>query len=149
MWLFTIYGFFSVACIRRKDGSVDDSQVSVRARSIKHLKSLQRRFGTLKGYKIVQLQNRDYRYRINIPKKIWADALFEMSNEQTWDNFKNAATTQAGGLDHVYVSALHAVWNRMLDLQEGMRRFNFWRKAEVEGIHEQAIEDIPDMDWDR
>ena len=44
MWLFTRYGFFSIACARKPDGSLDPDTVMVRARRIAHLKSLRKQF---------------------------------------------------------------------------------------------------------
>jgi hypothetical protein len=47
MWVFTRYGFYSIACASRSDGSLDRQVVMVRARCVTHLQSLQKRFATL------------------------------------------------------------------------------------------------------
>ena len=63
MWVFTRYGFYSIACASRKDGSLDHQSLMIRARCKAHLGSLQKRFPALVGGKILELENRDYRYR--------------------------------------------------------------------------------------
>jgi len=130
VWLFTIWGFFSVACMRGSGGVIDPDNLSVRARSRKHLRNLQRRFGVLPK-KITILKGRDYKYRINVTKQLWATVVTDMALEQTWDNFKNAASGNAKQKDSAYISALHSVWMRMLDLQEGPRHWDMYRKQEV------------------
>jgi hypothetical protein len=49
MWIFTRYGFFSIACADKPDGSLDSQSVMVRARCIGHLCSLQKRFPALQS----------------------------------------------------------------------------------------------------
>jgi hypothetical protein len=63
MWLFTRYGFYSIACANKPDGSLDTQTVMVRARRIAHLRSLQKRFPALAAGEILTWPKRDYRYR--------------------------------------------------------------------------------------
>ncbi len=119
MWTFTIYGFYSIACADKKDGTIDPETVMVRARVKAHLENLQERFDFLREFKILSWNNRDYRWRIICPKHLWASALAEMALEQEWSNFKSEATANKIDVGAGYISALHAVWNRMLDLQDG------------------------------
>jgi hypothetical protein len=48
MWIFTRYGFFSIACARQSDGAVDPGTVMVRARRRAHLEKLAERFEALR-----------------------------------------------------------------------------------------------------
>ena len=87
---------YSIACASQPDGSLDRQTVMVRARCRDHLRNLQGRFPSLAEAKIVNLPNRDYRYRIIVPKKVWVSALSEMADEQAWSNFKNEAAKHLG-----------------------------------------------------
>ena len=121
MWVFTRYGFFSIACASKADGKLDAETVMVRARLREHLKALQERFAETEIGKaeILNWSQRDYRYRIVVPKAAWAAALTEMAMEQTWSNFKNEAGrfSRIKNLAYGYVDALHSVWEVMYGLQ--------------------------------
>jgi len=60
----------------------------VRARCIAHLRSLLKRFPALAGGEILELPNRDYRYRLIIPKASWTAIVGELAQEQEWSNFQ-------------------------------------------------------------
>lgn len=122
MWVFTIYGFYSIACASRPDGSLDPDVVMVRARRKDHLQNLQRRCPQLANSKILSPPNRDYGYRLNVPKSIWVAALQEMAEEQRWDNFKNEVARRMGRDGAEYTNALHEVWRTMYSLQESESR---------------------------
>ena len=117
MWLFTRYGFYSIACARKSDDSIDPAMVMIRARRRAHLKNLQQRFQALAGAKIVTLPDRDYRYRLIVPKAVWVGIVTELAPEQEWSNFKNEAARFQGAAGSDYVHALHEVWRVMYSLQ--------------------------------
>ncbi len=118
MWLFTRYGFYSIACASKQDGSIDSDTIMIRARDIDHLKRLQKRFQTIGDAEIVTLPNRDYRYRLMVPKDVWTMIVAELAQEQEWANFKNEAARFQGHPGSHYAHALHEVWRVMHDLQE-------------------------------
>lgn len=122
MWIFTKYGFYSVACANKPDGSPDTETVMVRARRIVHLRSLQKRFDSLAGGEILTWPNRDYRYRLIVPKASWVVIIGELAQEQEWSNFKNEAAKYQGTSGKEYVRALHGVWSVMNRLQESEDR---------------------------
>ena len=122
MWIFTRYGFFSIACADKPgSGDIDPDVVMVRARLKEHLLNLQERFNDLSLAKlpIESSTNTDYRYRIVMPKAEWLAALTELAAEQTWANFKNEASrfSRCKKMVHAYVDALHTVWDVMHRLQ--------------------------------
>jgi hypothetical protein len=82
MWVFTRYGFYSIACASNPDGSLDGQSVMVRARCIAHLRSMQKRFPALAVGKILELPDHDYRYRLVISKACWTTILGELAQEQ-------------------------------------------------------------------
>ena len=118
MWTFTIYGFYSIACASKEDGSLDPDTAMVRARCKRHLQNLQTRFPALASSSIVSLPNRDYGYRLIVPKTVWVTALREMAEEQNWDNFKSEVEKRMGPDEAEYSEALHDVWQIMYRLQE-------------------------------
>jgi len=121
MWIFTRYGFFSIACADKPDGTINTDTVMVRARLHEHLVSLKDRFpdSELGKAEILSWDGRDYRYRIILPKVAWVAALAELATEQTWSNFKNESSrfSHAKKAAYAYVDALHSIWGVMHRLQ--------------------------------
>jgi len=117
MWIFTRYGFYSIASASRPDGSLDKQSLMVRARCISHLRNLQKRFPALAVGEIRESPNRDYRYRLIIPKASWTTIVGELAQEQEWSNFKDEAAKYQGTSGRGYVRALHDVWAVMNRLQ--------------------------------
>ena len=118
MWLFTQYGFYSVVCARDLAGSpsrIDPGSLMVRARARRHLESLQKRFPQLATIEIIDSANTDYRFRLVVPKPVWADVTRELTVEIDYGNFKDRAHDRSG--DHRYVDALHKVWSAMAATQ--------------------------------
>ncbi len=122
MWIFTRYGFYSIACARTPEGALDSENVMVRVRLRDHLCGLQERFPDLAGTDIIATPERDYRHRLIVPKRVWASILYELSLEQEWSNFKNEAQDYQGEDGADYVHALHQVWSVMHNLQRKERR---------------------------
>jgi hypothetical protein len=113
MWCFTRYGFFSIACAQRQDGSLDPDNLMVRARSNDHLRRLQDRLPSLAAYPILATPEADYPYRIVVPKSRWATLLSDLALEQSWSNFKRGVAAFQGESGEEYSRALHDVWVRM------------------------------------
>lgn len=124
MWIFSRWGFYSIACAN-KPGSpeIDPDTVMVRARVRRHLVNLQKRFPVLAGAKILALPGRDYDYRIIVPKATWVQVLTGLAEEQTWSNFKNEATAHQAETSAQYIQKLHSVWADMLELQNRASRY--------------------------
>lgn len=123
MWIFTRYGFYSVVCARVNGPQgelVDPDTVVVRARRRDHIEALQRRIPALGGTDVLVQPHSDYRFRIKVAKKVWAGALADLAEEQTWDNFKNEAHRYQGRDGDEYVSLLHRIWREMYAFQEGV-----------------------------
>jgi hypothetical protein len=121
MWLFTRYGFFSVACASGENGSLDPQKLMIRARRKSHLQKLQSRFPAIAAAEIMKLDYRDYRYRLLVPKAGWVSVIAELASEQDWSNFKNEAARFQGREGSDYVHALHNVWEVMDRLQSAER----------------------------
>jgi hypothetical protein len=117
MWIFTKYGFVSIACASKHNGNIDEDTVMVRARSRQHLLNLKERFPDteLGKVEIIVSAGTDYEYRLIVPKVVWASILSELAIEQTWSNFKNEASRFATQKKMIpgYVDALHDIWSVM------------------------------------
>ena len=79
MWVFTIYSFYSIACAGKHYLMLDPDTVMVRARRKAHLQNLQKRCPELASSQIICPPNRDYGYRLIVPKSVWVAALREMT----------------------------------------------------------------------
>jgi len=90
----------------------------VRARCVAHLRNLQTRFPALAAGEIIELPNRDYRYRLILPKASWVEMVRQVAEEQEWSSFKNQAAKHQGAAGTKYVRALHDVWEVMYRLQQ-------------------------------
>jgi len=120
MWLFTRYGFFSIASAMNDDGhscTPDPDTVMVRARQKRHIENLNKRFPQLTEFLINTEATADYRYRIIVPKSIWSNVVLELVNEQVWSNFKGEVGRFLGQEFDDYEHALHRVWGVMRHLQ--------------------------------
>jgi hypothetical protein len=122
MWIFTRYGFFSIARANKAGSEdIDPDLVMVRSRLKEHLLRLQNRFKDTNIGKLTigSSEHTDYRCRIVMPKSEWSAALSEMAMEQTWRNFKSEAGLfqRVHKLSERYVEALHDIWTVMYRLQ--------------------------------
>jgi hypothetical protein len=119
MWLFTRYGFYSVACVNHCLGAdiIDTSRVMVRARKRSHLEALQVRFPALSSLEIERTDHTDYRYRLLMLKTLWTQLVAELAGEQTWNNFKGEAERFQGPSGRDYIHLLHKVWSAAASFQ--------------------------------
>ncbi len=118
IWIFSCYGFYSIACANKPGtNEIDSDTVMVRARVGKHLMNLKKRFPTLTDAKILATSGSDYAFRFVIPKATWVEVLTALAEEQTWSNFKDETAARAAETGREYVNSLHAVWLEMLKLQ--------------------------------
>lgn len=102
MWLFTRYGFYSVA-------AGDRDSMLIRARSGDHLARLRQRFTTLKRYNIQYWPDRDYLCRLVVPRQVWADVAAKLTDELDYPNFKNEVASSFGK-ESDYLSRCHETW---------------------------------------
>jgi len=122
MWVFSIYGFYSIACATETDGNPGSRHghgaFKVQGPPSKPAEAVSR----ARGFKTLSPPNRDYGYRLIVPKSVWVRALQEIAEEQTWDNFKNEVAQRMGREVVEYTNALHEVWGMMYRLQESETR---------------------------
>jgi hypothetical protein len=102
MWIFTREGFFSIAATK----FCQPGEVAVRARKKEHLEGFMARHGI--EAEILTLSEADYRYRIQIPREAFVDALCEEAKSIDYNSFIDA-TTQ-GGASADYLRAMFDTW---------------------------------------
>ena len=95
MFIFSVYGLFSVVSLRTGDGKpgnpIDPLKIMVRARTRHHLDSLKRAFPQeLGNAKIIESQNSDYRVRLTLDKSVWSSVLVALNDEIHYDRVKPA-----------------------------------------------------------
>ena len=113
MWLFTVWGFYSIAVFR--DGR--SKLAAVRARRRSHLEQLSKAFAAaFRNRPILYGAANDYPYRVTMPFSVWLKLLDGMAAEQDWSNFKDAAAVRLGRFDD-YTDELHHVWQQMKVLE--------------------------------
>lgn len=110
MWLFTDTGFVS-AVISKENREL----ISVRARDKKSLESFVKMFKV----KIVELQGRDYEYRVYITKKELTQWISTRIEQMDYDNFKTQVTKTRG---YEFAEPLHGVWYEMLEASDKRKK---------------------------
>ena len=71
MWLFTIYGFYSIASARKENGAIDTDMVMIRARNKQHIENLKKRFQGISNANILHSAHTDYQWRVVVSKDSW------------------------------------------------------------------------------
>ena len=106
MWVFTTSGFYSVVAHRTRHG-----HVIVRSRTREDIEALS---GRIRGLKIEENTGSDYRFRAEVKKADWQNALASMAGAIDYDNFKNAVAERQGS-DRARVYS--GVWSLVRALQ--------------------------------
>jgi hypothetical protein len=103
MWLFTPEGFYSAVL------SDDDiNMLKVRSRDRAHLEALIAHLPEGEKLPILELPNRDYGFRVIMPKSTWAYLVCKFAANIDYGNFKNEC--KARGQSKSWLRALMDVW---------------------------------------
>lgn len=124
MWLFTVFGYFSVVLARQGNGAagapLDPERVMIRARNPDHLHRLQKQFPQELGTsQIVLTERADYIARLIVSRDKWASVVAALTEELDYGNFKEAAGRK--GSDTNDLALLHQVWGVASSWQERVR----------------------------
>ena len=109
MWLFTNIGFFSAVL----EGS-DEPRIVVRVRVREDLSRLIGLYLKSRSVEIVELENRDYPYRIFLSQAEWARIVSELAEDIDYGNFKDSVAKQDG---HTRAHIYGRVWQSMLGME--------------------------------
>jgi hypothetical protein len=110
MWLFTDTGFVSAVVSKE-----DRTKISVRARDKKSLEGFVKMFKV----KIVELQHRDYEYRVYLTKEQLTQWISSRIEQMDYDNFKTQVTKTRG---YDFAEPLHGVWYEMLEVSDKRKK---------------------------
>jgi hypothetical protein len=106
VWLITTQGFYSVVAHRS-----DPELLLARARTREDIEALATQ---IPGITPFEDRDADYRWRAEVTRAQWRDALVELAGAIDYDNFKGAVGRQQGmEREAVY----HRVWRELLRLQ--------------------------------
>jgi hypothetical protein len=110
VWLFTIYGFFSVV-------DAGSGRVQVRARNREHLAYFLDDIGW--EWEIKESPEADYRWRVIFDGEMFAEMMLHLERQvRNIDNFKAAAKDHWGQSDPGYIKLLESVWRQAYTYQE-------------------------------
>lgn len=109
MWLMTDFGFFSIV---KKEG---EENLTVRARVKQDLLNLKERYLPGLGA-IEETEYADYRYRVRVPREIFAEALRNIALDIDYPNFKSSVAKKQG---KARARMYGEVWHQLYNLQAG------------------------------
>ncbi len=104
----TNFGFFSIV---KKKG---EDYLTVRARAKQDLLNLKKRY--LPAVGAIEVSDyTDYRYRVQVPQEVFAEALRNMALDIDYPNFKDSVTRRQGkNRARIYED----VWHQLMELQK-------------------------------
>ena len=120
MWISSVVGMFSVVQAGPEPGQRSNAprKLMVRARVRRHLELLQSAHPALQPLPILESDpGRDYRWRIIVPRRVFARVVGTMVLGIGYGNFKGACAASPD-LAQDYSSALHEVWSAFRRLQK-------------------------------
>lgn len=106
MWVFHVGGFLSVI-----ESPADPARLVVRARARDHLLPITEALGGA----IVELGARDYRFRVNVDRRAYADWMRAQVLEIDYHNFKEASAKVI--TTRVWSRLLHRLWSLCMEYQ--------------------------------
>lgn len=113
MWIYTRDGFASV-----RASALNKDNVVLRFRTRRHAENYANACG---ADRIQESHDTDYRYRIEVSRRVFSGVMAREIEGLDYPNFK-AAVSATGDGD--YVSALHQTWVIHYDLQQAEREKN-------------------------
>jgi len=120
MWLMLPDSFTSTVAARHLDRPgqpVDTQRLVVRARLRAHLDVLLvRHVGLLPGVEVFDSTGTDYRWRMVLPRDVWAEVVRRETASTSYINFKDEAG-RLNGNGSIFVRALHNTWGTLRGLQ--------------------------------
>ncbi|MFO1010534.1 MAG: hypothetical protein U1F29_10775 [Planctomycetota bacterium] len=104
----------------QKTGEVEHDRLMVRARKREHLELLRSQHAVLTGMRILRSPDHaDYRWRVLVPRSVFAEVMREIVERLTVTNVKSDAHVHEAETGRDYVSALHACHALFAKLQAG------------------------------
>ena len=105
----TNFGFFSIV---KKEG---EANLTIRSRMKQDLLNFKEHYLPSVGA-IEESEYADYRYRVRVPREVFAEVLKDIALDIDYPNFKNAVARRQG---KARARVYEDVWHRLYDLQCG------------------------------
>lgn len=121
MWLIlSRTGFLSVVVPRdQKTGEIEHDRLMVRARKREHLELLRSQHAVLASVRILRSPDHaDYRWRIIVPRSVFAEVMREIVERLVATNVKSDAHAHEAETGRDFVQAMHDVHARLARLQD-------------------------------
>ena len=112
MWLFTRWGFYSIACARQgDDGStgneIDSHSLVIEAFDEQHLTALKSHLPDLIGNCFIkQVAESEFRFHMIVDKNIWSQVMLSLSQELNYDDFREEMVRKHSMDDPAYLKAM-------------------------------------------
>ncbi|MHB8974279.1 MAG: hypothetical protein ACYC3X_29350 [Pirellulaceae bacterium] len=117
MWIFTRHGFISAVSPQRANGTINQQQVVVRARTALHLDAILAAAGLDKARgKVRATKARDYAYRVVLAKQQFLTLVSTAAANIDYPNFKHECY-RAHPEDHRYTQMLGTTWMAGYEMQ--------------------------------
>ncbi|MCK6444955.1 MAG: hypothetical protein L6Q99_01045 [Planctomycetes bacterium] len=120
MWLMlSRTGFLSVVVPRdQKTGEIEGDRLMVRARKREHLELLRSQHSALAEVRILRSDGADYRWRILVPRSVFAEVMREIVERLAVTNVKADAHAHEAETGREFVRAMHDIHARLARLQD-------------------------------
>ena len=121
MWLIlSRTGFLSVVVPRdQKTGEIEHDRLMVRARKREHLELLRSQHAVLTGMRILRSPDHaDYRWRVLVPRSVFAEVMREIVERLTVTNVKSDAHVHEAETGRDFALAMHDIHARLARLQD-------------------------------
>lgn len=145
MWLFTPDGFYSA--VQHKD---DPDRIMVRCRAKQHAERLVAALPVEERPSVKETPPpADYRWRVSMTRAQWVYLAAHFAAQIAYLNFKNEAHKRENLTG--FVSALHRVWDQMLDFQDDQHadtrgKGRWGRSASLAASHHHATDPWSSVD---
>ena len=112
MWLFTRWGFYSIACARQgNDGStgneIDSHSLVIEAFDEQHLTALKSHLPDLIGNCFIKkVADSEFRFHMIVDKNIWSQVMLSLSQELNYDDFREEMVRKHSMDDPAYLKAM-------------------------------------------
>ena len=111
MWLFTRWGFYSIACARQGDGGneneINSHSLVIEAFSQQHLEALKAHLPDLIGNSFIQeVAESELRFHMIVDKNIWSQVMLSLSQELNYDDFREEMVQKHSMDDPSYLKAM-------------------------------------------
>jgi hypothetical protein len=128
MWLFTNKGFYTVV-----ENQNDKNTVILRSRVRKDIEDFRKDFLPENTPKVTFHIDYDYPYRLIVPKKDFAIAMFDAVMDIDYKKFKESVREKQGSARSSFYTM---IWSKMIDLEKDKKRIEHYFNKGLDALTE-------------